>query len=59
MALFLLRTVKAIFESRLVLQNGMPNMMQQTLKNEICVQGLGLHMGRELTVRLKPAPVST
>jgi UDP-3-O-[3-hydroxymyristoyl] N-acetylglucosamine deacetylase len=32
-------------------------MLQQTLKNEICVQGLGLHTGRELTVRLKPAPI--
>ncbi|MDR2934428.1 MAG: UDP-3-O-acyl-N-acetylglucosamine deacetylase [Candidatus Adiutrix sp.] len=33
--------------------------MQQTLANEICAQGLGLHTGRELTVRLKPAAVGS
>jgi UDP-3-O-[3-hydroxymyristoyl] N-acetylglucosamine deacetylase len=33
--------------------------MQQTLANEICAQGVGLHTGRELTVRLKPATVGS
>jgi UDP-3-O-[3-hydroxymyristoyl] N-acetylglucosamine deacetylase len=34
-------------------------MLQKTIKTEICAQGLGLHSGRELTVRLKPAPAGS
>jgi len=33
--------------------------MQKTIANEICAQGLGLHTGREITVRLKPAPIGS
>ncbi|MDR2725775.1 MAG: UDP-3-O-acyl-N-acetylglucosamine deacetylase [Candidatus Adiutrix sp.] len=31
-------------------------MLQKTINTEISARGLGLHTGRELTVRLKPAP---
>jgi UDP-3-O-[3-hydroxymyristoyl] N-acetylglucosamine deacetylase len=34
-------------------------MLQKTIKTEIRIQGLGLHTGRELTVRLKPAPAGS
>jgi UDP-3-O-[3-hydroxymyristoyl] N-acetylglucosamine deacetylase len=34
-------------------------MFQQTIKTEICALGMGLHTGRELTVRLKPAPAGS
>lgn len=32
---------------------------QKTLANEYTLQGVGLHTGREVTMRLKPAPVNT
>jgi len=34
-------------------------MLQKTIKTEISARGLGLHTGRELTVRLKPAPAGS
>ena len=34
-------------------------MLQQTINTKICAQGLGLHTGREVTVRLKPAPAGS
>jgi UDP-3-O-[3-hydroxymyristoyl] N-acetylglucosamine deacetylase len=36
-----------------------PKIMQQTIVNEICAQGVGLHTGRTLTVRLKPAAIGS
>jgi len=34
-------------------------MLQKTLNAEISAQGLGLHTGQELTIRLKPAPAGS
>ena len=34
-------------------------MLQKTINTEISAQGLGLHTGRELTVRLRPAPAGS